>query len=141
MSDAGEAMHDVRVIRADVAIACCRASAGAAPTDLYPDPDLELVGRALIGLGASWIAVSIASATSPALANKLAPSASNADPPEAIQSSMLLIAADVALAMPAVWCANCIDAPSAIKPAPNNIAWVPVTLNCSIAVSSCPLGS
>src|SRR3954447_14156857 len=42
----------------DVAIVCCRASDSAAPTDLYPDPDLDLLGDALSGMGALWVAVS-----------------------------------------------------------------------------------
>jgi hypothetical protein len=50
-------LHDVGVLRADIAIACCRSSDSAPPTQLYPDPDLEFLGRALEELGASWTAV------------------------------------------------------------------------------------
>lgn len=37
----------------DVAIACCRTSGAARPTDLYPDPDARLLRDALADLGAS----------------------------------------------------------------------------------------
>jgi hypothetical protein len=43
---------------ADVAIACCRTSGTAEPTDLYPDPDAPLLGVALEELGASSTLVS-----------------------------------------------------------------------------------